>query len=255
MKVRSRTDTGENAIKKVKLIDGFGFNGGYNFLADSFKLSTISIYARSTLFEKINITASAILDPYLTDNRGFRKDIYAWQGGKFSPGKITNGNLNISTGFQSKKKDEKKKDEKSEEEDLAINQDQLMQQMDYMRRNPAEFADFNIAWSLNVGINLQFSNQPKPDFSGYQTEYSSSATFNGDFNLTKKWKMGANGYYDLKNLNLQSFTMFVSRDLHCWQMSVNITPVGLYRYFSININPKSSMLRDLKVNRTRYFYN
>ncbi len=255
MKVRSRTDTGENAIKKVKLIDGFGFNGGYNFLADSFKLSPISIYARSTLFEKINITASANLDPYQTDKRGFRKDIYAWQGGKFSPGTITNGNLNISTGFQSKKKEEKKKDEKSEEEDLAINQDQLMQQMDYMRRNPAEFADFNIAWSLNVGINLQFSNQPKPDYSGYQTEYSSSATFNGDFNLTKKWKMGANGYYDLKNLNLQSFTMFVSRDLHCWQMSVNITPVGLYRYFSININPKSSMLRDLKVNRTRFFVN
>ena len=41
MKVRSRTDTTDAGIKKVKLIDGFGFNGSYNFIADSFQLSNI----------------------------------------------------------------------------------------------------------------------------------------------------------------------------------------------------------------------
>jgi len=124
-----------------------------------------------------------------------------------------------------------------------------------MRRNPADFADFNVAWSLNVGLTVQFAQTPKPDYSGYQTDFSSSLNFNGDFNLTKKWKMGANGYYDIRNLKLQSFTMFFTRDLHCWQMSINITPIGLYRYFSININPKSGLLRDLKINRTRFSYN
>jgi LPS-assembly protein len=42
--------------------------------------------------------------------------------------------------------------------------------------------------------------------------------------------------------------------MHCWQMAINISPVGKYRFFNISINPKSSILRDLKVNRTRYFY-
>ncbi|HSC38922.1 MAG TPA: putative LPS assembly protein LptD, partial [Chitinophagaceae bacterium] len=63
MKVRSKKDTTDGGIKKVKLIDGFGFNGSYNLMADSFKLSDISLYLRSTLFEKINITAGANLDP------------------------------------------------------------------------------------------------------------------------------------------------------------------------------------------------
>ncbi len=255
LKMKSKTDTGENAFEKVRLLDGFGFNGGYNFLADSFKLSTISLYARSVLFQKLNITANANLDPYTYDSLGFRKDIYAWQGDNFSLGSITNGSLNISTNFQSKNKNEGKELEKDDEDENYINQDQLMQQLDYMRRNPAEFADFNVAWSLNVGFSLQFAKLPKPDYSGYRTEFTSSFNFNGDFNVSKKWKMGANGFYDLKNMKLQSFTMFFTRDLHCWQMSINITPVGLYRFFSININPKSGLLRDLKINRTRYSYN
>jgi len=254
MKVKSKKDTGEAAIKKIRLIDGFGFNGGYNFLADSFKLSNISLYLRSMLFEKINITANANLDPYQSNEQGYRRDVYAWQGDKFSLGTITSGGLNISTNFQSKTKDgDKEKQEEVDEMDM-INQDQLMQQLDYIRRNPAEFADFNIAWSVNLGFSLQFARRIRPDYSGFFTEFSSSMNFNGDFNLTKKWKVGAQGFFDVKNMDITSFTTFISRDLHCWQLSINVTPVGLYRYFSININPKSSLLRDLKVNRTRYFY-
>jgi hypothetical protein len=64
----------------------------------------------------------------------------------------------------------------------------------------------------------------------------------------------SSGFYDLNTMRLQSLTAFISRDLHCWQMSINVTPIGLYRYFNITINPKSGLLRDLKVNRTRYFY-
>ena len=39
MKVRNKKDTGENALKKVSIIDGLSINGSYNFFADSFQLS------------------------------------------------------------------------------------------------------------------------------------------------------------------------------------------------------------------------
>jgi hypothetical protein len=257
-KVRSKSDSGEAESKKVKILDGFGITGGYNFLADSFKLSTFNIYARSYLFDKINITANATLDPYKTDPfTGQRRDIYAWQGGDgFSLGSIVNGSLNISTTWQSKKKDENKKSIDEQIRDSGedqLTQDQMMQQMEYVRRNPAEFTDFNIPWSVNVGLNVSFARVLQPDYT-FNTEFSSSLNFNGDFNLTPKWKVGANGYYDLRALQMQSFTMFISRDLHCWQMSINVTPIGLYRSFNVSISPKSGLLRDLKVNRTRYFY-
>ena len=62
-----------------------------------------------------------------------------------------------------------------------------------------------------------------------------------------------NGYYDFDTNDLQTFTMSISREMHCWQLQINVTPVGPYRMFSFTISPKSGMLQDLKVNRTRYF--
>lgn len=257
-KVRSKKDTSEGGIKKVRLIDGFGFNGGYNFLADSFKLSNISLYLRSTLFEKINITAGANLDPYKVNAAGYRIDEYAWKGGSFSPGRITNGNIAVSTSFQSKPKDEKKA---KENEDQFKNPnlppmtpEEMQEQLQFARQNPAEFADFNIPWSLNISYSFSFTRNFKSNYSGWETQTNSNISLNGDFNLTPKWKMGANTYYDFRTSSIQMLTMFISREMHCWQLSINVTPVGTYRTFNITINPKSGILRDLKINRTRYFY-
>ena len=127
-------------------------------------------------------------------------------------------------------------------------------QLDYMRRNPADFVDFNIPWSISLGLSVFYSQQRTADFRRFETEFSSNLTFNGSFSLTPKWNFSMNGYYDLDTKELQTFAMSISREMHCWQLSINVAPVGLYRYFSFTISPKSGMLQDLKVNRTRYFH-
>jgi hypothetical protein len=255
MKVRSKTDSGEAELKKVKLLDGFGISGGYNFLIDTFQLSTFNLYARSNLFEKINITANAILDPYQVDPATGRPlNKYAWNAEKFSLGSLVSGSVNISANFQSKKgNDKKKKPELDDDVTQNLSNDQIMAQMEYMQRNPAEFTDFSIPWSINVSYSLSFARLPQADYT-FKKQVTSSFNFNGDFSLSPKWKIGGSGFYDLNTKKLQSLTTFISRDLHCWQMSINVTPIGLYRYFNITISPKSGLLRDLKVNRTRYFY-
>ena len=108
MKVKSKTDTSAGANEKVKLIDGFGFNGSYNYLADSFKLSPIYFYLRSTLFKNINISATTTLNPYQHDSLGININKYAWEGGGFNLGRIIGGNISISTSFKSKPIDPKK---------------------------------------------------------------------------------------------------------------------------------------------------
>ncbi len=256
MKVRSKKDTSAAGIKKVRLIDGFGFNGSYNLMADSFKLSPISLYVRSTLFEKINITAGGSIDPYQINETGDRINKFAWEGEKFSPGRLTNGNIAISTSFKSKAKDEQKE---KEQEELnsglpPMTIDEQMAQLDYVRQNPAEFADFNVPWSVNISYSLNFSRRLKNDFSGFETQVNSNASINGDFNLTPRWKMGVNTYYDFKTSSIQTLTMFISREMHCWQLSINVTPVGFFRSFNVTVSPKSGILRDLRINRTRSFY-
>lgn len=105
MKVRDKKDTTAGATKKIKLIDNLSLNSSYNLMADSFKLSPISILLSTTLFKNMNITGSTTLDPYQIDNRGQRINKYMWQDGKgFSVGRITQGSLSFGTSFQSKKK-------------------------------------------------------------------------------------------------------------------------------------------------------
>jgi LPS-assembly protein len=255
MKVKSKTDTSAGANEKVKLIDGFGLNGSYNYLADSFKLSPIYFYLRTTLFKQINISASTTLDPYQHDSLGIKINKYAWEYGGSGIGRIVGGNISITTSFKSKPKDQKKADADKLTQDqnqLPMTVEEQQSELEYIRNNPGQFVDFNIAWSLNVSFALSFSNSFVVN--KYQTNLNSGLTLNGDFNLTEKWKAGFNCFYDVKNQQLNSLTTFLSRDMHCWQLSINITPVGYFRSFNITINPKASILRDLRINRTRSFY-
>jgi hypothetical protein len=255
IKTRDKADTSSSGVKKTTIIDGFGFNGSYNYLADSFKLSPITFYFRSTLFKNVNITGGATLDPYQSDSMGFDVNKYAWTK-KFSLGRITSGNLAISTSFKSPPKDPKLAAQKAQsaQDQIPMTMEEQQAQLNYVRQNSAQYADFNVPWSLNLALAFNFTNAEKANYSGFATTITSSLNWNGDFNLTEKWKLGLNGYYDLKAEQMQSLTVSISRDLHCWQMSINITPVGYTHYFNITISPKAGILQDLKINRTKYFY-
>ena len=256
MRVKDKNDTsvvGRTKGKKIKLIDGFGFNSSYNLLADSFALGNFSFYARSTLFEKINITASANLDPYDVDSKGYRVKTILFDPRRFKFGRITGGNLAISTSFTSKSKDGKNDKIREMPVDPFLTPDEQQRQLQFARANPAEFTDFNIPWNITLSYSLNFTRVLKTDFSGYQTETSSSINFNSDFSLTPKWKIGGTGYYDISHGGLQQLSTFITREMHCWQLSINVTPIGLYRSFNITFSPKSGILRDLKINRSRTF--
>ena len=258
LKMRDKKDTSAEATKKVRLIDGFGLSTGYNLLADSFALSDFNLYLRSNLFDKISLTAGANITPYQLDPKtGFRRNVYTWQGAgqKFSLGRFTSGFISVNTQFKSKPKDEKKQKEKEAYMKDQRNNGENAREMNAIQNNPDEFGDFNIPWSINLAYSLQLNRQLKRDYSGFETILTQSINFNGDFNLTEKWKVQASGTFDIQTKKLQYLTTSISRDLHCWQLAINVTPIGIYRSFNVTINPKSGLLRDLRINRTRFFYN
>ncbi len=259
MKVRNKKDTsGTEPPKKIMLIDNFSLNSGYNFIVDSFQLSPISVLISTNLFQKFNITGTTTIDPYQVNSYGRRIDKYMWEGGNFKLGRITTGSLSAGTHFESKKKkDPKTGGEGTDPEDERqsfITPEEEQRQMDYIQNNPGEFADFNVPWTADISYSFNFSQQAKPDYSGFNLVTYQSINLRGDFNFSPKWKMGGNVFYDITTGNLANVTMFLTRDMHCWQMSINITPIGLYPSFNISLFPKSGLLRDLKVNRTRTFY-
>jgi LPS-assembly protein len=255
MKVRDKHAQGEDSLKpatkKVRLIDGFGFNGGYNLAVDSFQWSNISFYLRSTLFEKISITANANLDPYKSNQLGDRTKQLAWTADKPGIGTVTSGGVAISASFQSKKAEEHKNDPLPH--DQFVSPDEQQRMIEYVRSNPAEFTDFNIPWSVQTSFSYNFYRSFNTTTARWVTQSTANIYLNGDFSLSPKWKIGGNTYFDFTSKKIQTLSMFITRDMHCWQLAINITPVGLYRSFAITLNPKSGLLRDLRINRSRYF--
>ncbi|MCA6483372.1 MAG: LPS-assembly protein LptD, partial [Chitinophagaceae bacterium] len=204
------------------------------------------------------ISANATMDPYPVNNRGFRVNQLNFDPARLKFGRIPNGNIALSTSFKSKSRDGKDSKENKNAplpNDPFMTPDEQQRQLQFIRANPAEFTDFNIPWNLSLSYSLGFSRILKPDYSGFETITNSSVNFNGDFSLTEKWKIGGTGYYDISGRSLQQISMFITREMHCWQLALNITPIGLFRSFNITFNPKSGILRDLRINRSRTFSN
>ena len=135
---------------------------------------------------------------------------------------------------------------------LPLNEYQ--QEAAYVNNHPGEFANFNIPWSVSLSYAFNYNRVPNGLGTGYKGSVSQNVNWNGTLNLTPKWQMGLSGSYNISLKQLGLISMYLTREMHCWQMSINISPVGNSRYFNISISPKSGLLRDLKINRTRYFY-
>ena len=258
MKVRDKNDTALDAVKKVSLIDGLNLGGSYNFLADSFQLSVFNVGARSNLFDKISITANASLDPYQVNARGDRINQLIWKQKIASLGRFVGGNISMSSQFQGGDKNKKKKTPNQIGQPYNPNTgmplDEYQTEAAYIGNNPAEFTDFSIPWSFNFSYSLRFQRDRKPDYSGFYTNIYQDMNWNSTLSLTPKWQLGINGFYNITQKELGTLSVSIAREMHCWQMAVNVSPVGRYRFFNITISPKSNLLRDIKVNRTRYFY-
>lgn len=254
-KIRNKADTAAASDKKISILDGLSLSGAYNFLADSFQFQQLSLSARSNLLNKISITANATFDPYQTNDLGTRVNKLVWEKSPLSLGNLVSGNVSLQSSFKggdkSKKTPIKKIDQLSPNTGLPI--EDYQREAAYIQNNPSEFVDFNIPWSIDLSYSLLFSRNFNANSAKFITTLIQGVTFNTSANLTEKWKAGVNGSFDITTKQLGVLSGYLSRDLHCWQMGINVSPVGRYRFFSINISPKSPILRDLKINRTRSF--
>ena len=258
MKVRNKADTAAGATKKVTLLDGLSFSGSYNFLKDTMRFSNFAITARTNLFNKINITTSGTLDPYEIDPAtGLDINKLVWKR-RPSLGRLVSANISLSTQFQGGDQT-KKKQVVPASPNQYVNQangmplDEYQTEAAYIANNPAEFTDFSIPWSVNFSYSLQFSKTYQVITHSFITNLDQNINWNSTLKLTEKWQLGINGFYNLTTHQIGTISLSIAREMHCWQMAINISPVGHYRFFNINISPKSSLLRDIKVNRTRSF--
>ena len=71
----------------------------------------------------------------------------------------------------------------------------------------------------------------------------------GDISLTQKWKIQYTTNYDLRAEKLAVSSFSIYRDLHCWDLSVQWVPFGLYKSYNVTLKVKAAILQDLKLSK------
>lgn len=229
--------------KKVKIVDNLSFSGSYNLVADSMNLSNISIRGRTTI-KGVSVNFGGTLNPYMADSAGHAYDAYTWnhRNGFGKLGRLTNANLSFGMSFRSKEK--KAPAEEGEEESAAA------VPPPFSPFPVPEYADFNIPWDFNFNYSLSYSH-PNPFVSA---NISQSLNFSGSMSLTDKWNMRLTTNFDIQARKFSFTTFNVSRNLHCFNMSFNFVPFGDRKSYSFTLNASSSMLKDLKIDKRRSWY-
>ncbi len=251
MKVRSKRDT-ITGMKKVVLLENLDLSEYYDFAADSLRWSLFTISGRTTLFKQIFITFSIGFDPYCYNENGVRINQFEWKKNKrllrFSNSNISigvNWTLSQNTFSNSKKK------KKQPEQNTILPENALGM--------PNKRPDFSNPWSItlnysfNYSVNDNFYYYLGTSHDKYKNNIIQTLNIMGDFNITKKWKIGFTTGYDFVAKTLSYTSLDIYRDLHCWEMRFNWIPFGLRRGWSFTINVKASVLQDLKYNKKHDF--
>ena len=248
-KVRNRKDTsGTNAYKKTNLLDNLSITGGYNFGADSLRMKPVALNARTKLFNRFDITYNSSYDPYfyfadsikvINGKKTYygerQTNTYLFNSNNGRLAQLSNMNLTIGTRLAPKQKTKK---------DPKFDNPQMQAELDYIRANPAQYIDFNIPWSLGLNFTYSYLHKGLQDPVTTQTLVA-----NGDLSLTPKLKITYSTGYNFKEKTITYSNFTIYRDLHCWQMSMSLSPFGSFRTFSFSISAKASMLQQLKVNK------
>jgi LptD protein len=229
MKVRQKTDTSET-MKKVKILESLALSTSYNFAADSLNLSPISITGRATIIDRISLNMFGTFDPYVVTDQGVRiNKSELSENNKLA--RFSTGNFSINFNIIPRKKE--------------LKSDKISgQELDDINKNRADYLDFNVPFSLNIGYNFFFLNNVNaPD------QITQTLNFNGDLQLTPSWKVNYNSGYDFEQKDFSYTSLGIVRNLHCWEMSLNWVPFGFQQNYFFQINVKSSVLQDLKLTK------
>lgn len=266
MKVRTKSDSAENT-KKIKLLDNLSISSGYNFLADSFKLSNIRLSTRTSLFNSLlSLSASGSIDPYVyvldsavetsSGTRIFQRQIdeFTWNRGQ-GIGQLSSGSISadIRLNPRSLRGDNNSgnnnKNSNGTDPELRESDYGTEEELEYINNNPNEYVDWSVPWNLNVGYNMNYRKRGFDESTITQT-----LRFSGDMSITEKTKITFSSGYDIKNNEFTSTRLGASRDLHCWVLNFNWVPFGRFQSFLLEIKVRSSILQDLKLDKKSQFF-
>ena len=259
-KVKSARDTTHGGVKKVKLLDQLGISGSYNFLADSMKMSNISISGSTTIFGKLGVNGNMTLNPYAINEKGQVINTFnIVKTGR--PARITNAgaslSYSISGGGNYKGNDghgggTETGHEGHEGHSHGGNSDYAFIYYhpvtgEYIPGGWCYYMNPNIPWSLRIGYNYSFSRSYQYSNERLQVKdnHTQTVSLSGSLRLTKALDMNFNTGFDLTKMKMSTTQVSATYDLHCFTMSISWVPNGQWESWSFRFAAKAAALADI----------
>jgi len=218
----------------------------YNFAADSLNLAPLSLSASTTtLAPYFSLNASATYDFYDYDKTTGAKINKFYYNETGSLLRLVKANFNVSSRLQGSKKTDVKKNESG----LDSTQNELSD------TNPLVYTDFNRELGRNVDYsipwNLALSLSMTVDKSNPIEPAKFDAQLSGSFSVspTPNWQLRTSLTYNFSDHQFSFPTIYIDRDLHCWQMNFQWTPIGTYRSYYFQIGIKAPQLQDIRIEK------
>jgi lipopolysaccharide assembly outer membrane protein LptD (OstA) len=253
----------DSTDKNLELLQ-LNLNANYNMAADSLNWSDISASFRTPAVSFISFSGNANFTLYdeanifNEDNEivGVEKiNKFLFENNKGIV-RLTNLNLSLSTSFDSEGikvadsfgQDAEQTDTTKKESSLGerfsrrmnLNQDER----DLFGECNPGYQPLSIPWSMNLGLNYRYS-EP---FAG-RIDRSVNLNLGLRLQLTETWKFDANCLYDLIDQTFENTSVNITKDMHCWDLSVRWYPTGVNRGFYLRFGIKASQLQDLKLEK------
>ncbi|MFM9986289.1 MAG: putative LPS assembly protein LptD [Flavobacteriales bacterium] len=253
-KVKDRTSA-KLAYKKIKLIDSWTTSFSRNFLADSLNWSNVTMSAFTTLAKDFQINYNNAFSVYDRDSLGREVNVFLLDS-KSKLMRVRSQSLAVNFKFKSKnKKPVDRADQQLTEEEQNL-----------LDQNQQNLIDFSVPWTLGVNYILRLDRGFDKVSQSDTLDINNKITFNGDITFLKRYAVSVNSGYDMSNprytklqfkdFGLRDFsttTISFHVDLHCWEFSFNYIPFGLRQSYTAQLNIKSPLLKDLKLQRRGSF--
>jgi len=252
-KVRDMKDTTGTGTKKIKIIDQLSIRTGYNFLADSLNMSTVSMSMSTSVFGKLGVSASANLDPYAIDGKGRRVNRFNVQEkGWMHPLRLTSASASLSyslSGDGAMKGNDGTKDGKKQESAADYYHRVYYHPItgEYVPGGWVYYTNPNVPWSINLNYSFAFNRSYQ--YSNEQLIKNDRITqtlgVSGNVKLTPRMSLQATSGFDIMAMKLTTTQLSATYDLHCFNIAVSWVPSGTWQSWSFRISANASALADL----------
>lgn len=264
-KVRDLRDTTGAGVKKVKLIDQLNFSTGYNFLADSLRMSNVNVTMSTNVFGKLGISANANFDPYAIDGQGRKINKFILVESKFkTPLRFNSASASLSYSLsgegQVNGNDGTKDSSDSSTGNPADYYHRVYQHPitgEYIPGGWLYYTNPNVPWSVNLNYSFSYSRSYQYTNDQLITNNNITQTLgvSGNVKLTPKMAINLTTGFDFMAMKLTTTQLSATYDLHCFNIAISWVPTGNWQSWSFRIAANAAALSDLlKFKKTKGYW-